>query len=1500
MGCAWHRQGNVRDEQRCPAKSEPGANMRLPRLLCAASMALALLLSCGCSFMQAIPGTLGRGLAPKTTEVAEPLSELDAENATAPQGPAADEVPIIASGSVKLPKSPVDYTVLVYMVGSDLETNYSCATRDLAEMLAADVDPQRANVVVYTGGSQRWHANIPNDRNCVLDIASGRGKVAAATDRSLDMGEAGTLASFVRWATENYPAEHTALVLWDHGGGPAGGYGFDQIYHFDSLSLDEMAQAMQDAGFGGERKLDWVGFDACLMASLETMSAWQPYAELFVGSEEVEDQYGWDYAFLDELAHTADARQITTAIVDAFGRFHEKLADTTGTEPNATLAAVDLAGIDAIHAALDDVSEAVLADFARDDFSVVARARERCRSFGASGGSVTTTGAPLVDLGDLAERLGSKHRAEAEALLAAIDDAVFANATNLTGAHGITLHFPLTEGSAAQVAPPTQSFGRMLDEYSLQEQSAAQDSWGLPRLSTDGDSLTLQLSESQDRSLATASYAVLADFDGRGYVPIITNVQVEPDDAGVISIPADPQLVVWGGDDSMLVPLTQTDASPERPVYRCSTAYLLPGTEFLDAPTGSEHVTISLTFGTEGEVGVVSVAADDGTSTEGRVSADLQRHKTLMLYLGGWQYPQRADDGSMLPFTQWSALSGNLSWYEAPLEGELAFEQRHVSELEGTYALQLVVSDVTGSQHASELVPLQSRSDRTTTVATENGRLTFLAEDDHAELLGYKGSDQRLEVPSKVDGLPVTAVADEALKSEWNLTEVVLPDTVTSIGANALRCHAAERIDLGSGVVSIGAGALSGCSHLQELELPEGLERIGRGALRGVGLESITLPASLEKLGEGVLTSCESLQSILVEPGCAAATQKDGVLFSADGSVLVAFPAGRTGSYTPPAGTQTIGYGAFASTKLEAVTLPEGVTAIDNCAFYCASFGEAYTLTSITLPDSLQSVGAFAFGAQMRSIYLEEEPPIAELHLGKGLEYVGPSAFNGLNLQSFVVDEANQFFSSPGGFLANKAGDTILEAPSGMGQVVVVPAGVTTIGKEVFALCAPGTDFVLPSSLSRISVLAFPYHFDGNAGGADASRIYDISIHCEEGTAAAQFAERHKVSWDTITDPAALSATRSVVEGDGATLTFRVYGDHAVLHGIDADGTTEQALVIPSEVEGVPVTAIDACSQSSAGSTWESVSIPASLSSIDPEAIPLLRSREGFAIEGDGSEFSTVDGVLFSADGTTLTAFALADPDAYDDEACSSDVPSGTRVIGEGAFNGSQLERVSLPSTLRIVQDRAFQWNYHLTDIQIAEGLERIGERAFYCSATSITLPSTLTHIGDSALDLDGFEGLVLPERLKSVGDFVFHSFGGTFATGSDTLHIGRKLSSIGQSAFDSLAITAFDVDPSNKTFASIDGLLTTKDGKTLLRCPAGLTGELHIPEGIEHLEPGCLDAAPGITDVYFPASAVGVDAYSSFGDGSAARQVTFHCTAGSAAALYAREHDIPWTEDGV
>ena len=138
-------------------------------------------------------------------------------------------------------KSPKAYTVMVYIVGSNLESRMGAATNDIDEMRDAGLDYENTNLLLYTGGSRRWVSNIPNDTNSVLDLSKDEDlRIAAQTDMSANMGSPETLAEFINYCTRNYPAEHYALILWDHGGGPLWGYGSDELFGNDSLLLDEL------------------------------------------------------------------------------------------------------------------------------------------------------------------------------------------------------------------------------------------------------------------------------------------------------------------------------------------------------------------------------------------------------------------------------------------------------------------------------------------------------------------------------------------------------------------------------------------------------------------------------------------------------------------------------------------------------------------------------------------------------------------------------------------------------------------------------------------------------------------------------------------------------------------------------------------------------------------------------------------------------------------------------------------------------------------------------------------------------------------------------------------------------------------------------------------------------------------------------------------------------------------------------------------------------------
>ena len=106
-----------------------------------------------------------------------------------------------------------------------------------------------------------------------------------------NMADSATLTDFIQYCSSNYAADHYGLVLWDHGGGVVGGYGYDENFDGDSMSLTELSYALGDAGV----HLDMLGFDACLMANFETCLMAAPYADYLIASEEPEPGCGWYY-----------------------------------------------------------------------------------------------------------------------------------------------------------------------------------------------------------------------------------------------------------------------------------------------------------------------------------------------------------------------------------------------------------------------------------------------------------------------------------------------------------------------------------------------------------------------------------------------------------------------------------------------------------------------------------------------------------------------------------------------------------------------------------------------------------------------------------------------------------------------------------------------------------------------------------------------------------------------------------------------------------------------------------------------------------------------------------------------------------------------------------------------------------------------------------------------------------------------------------------------------
>ena len=124
-----------------------------------------------------------------------------------------------------------DSTIMVYMNGSDLEGDYGAATADLWEMMdALKVMEQEGkspslHVVVEAGGSTRWELDEMDGVPYARFPLTGDGISSMESMEIRNMGDADTLTDFINYGVRSYPANHYGLILWNHGGGPVGGYG---------------------------------------------------------------------------------------------------------------------------------------------------------------------------------------------------------------------------------------------------------------------------------------------------------------------------------------------------------------------------------------------------------------------------------------------------------------------------------------------------------------------------------------------------------------------------------------------------------------------------------------------------------------------------------------------------------------------------------------------------------------------------------------------------------------------------------------------------------------------------------------------------------------------------------------------------------------------------------------------------------------------------------------------------------------------------------------------------------------------------------------------------------------------------------------------------------------------------------------------------------------------------------------------------------------------------
>ena len=348
-----------------------------------------------------------------------------------------------------------EVTLMVYLCGTDLESRSQMATMDLQEMLDADIG-ENVNLIVNTGGCKQWRNNVlDSSKNQIWQVKDDGLACLEKNLGSVSMTNPDTLSSFIRWCADEFPANRNALIFWDHGGGSVSGFGYDEKFQSSgSMSLAEIDKALTDGGV----QFDFVGFDACLMATAENALMLTKHADYMIASEETEPGIGWYYTnWLTTLSKNTSVStlELGKQIIDDFVEACAQKCKGQST----TLSIVDLAEVEAtVPQALAAFSNDTYELIRNNEYAQVSNARSDTREFGAS------SRIDQVDLVHLAKNMNTREgNALAEALLGTVK--YNRTSANMTNSYGISIYFPFRKASMVDNAVDTYEQIGMDDEY---------------------------------------------------------------------------------------------------------------------------------------------------------------------------------------------------------------------------------------------------------------------------------------------------------------------------------------------------------------------------------------------------------------------------------------------------------------------------------------------------------------------------------------------------------------------------------------------------------------------------------------------------------------------------------------------------------------------------------------------------------------------------------------------------------------------------------------------------------------------------------------------------------------------------------------------------------------------------------------------------------------------------------------------------------------------------
>ncbi len=624
----------------------------------------------------------------------------------------------------------------------------------------------------------------------------------------------------------------------------------------------------------------------------------------------------------------------------------------------------------------------------------------------------------------------------------------------------------------------------------------------------------------------------------------------------------------------------------------------------------------------------------------------------------------------------------------------------------------------------------------------------------HYEVYGVKQDDiVQIEIPSIYLGKPVTRIADSAFYNSKAMTSITIPDSVTEIGIAAFAYTGLQQISLPNSITKIESSAFEKCESMQQISLPNGLTEISYETFSEcTSLERISIPDSVKRIGSRAFYNCRNLQEIDI-PDSITAIEESAFAQCANLHTVI----------IPDSVTQ-IGDRAFADTKIRTATLStyaaaripttylETVMLTSGKDIESKTFSNCPNLSSVTLPDELQTIGNNAFTSCAA---------LTEISLPDTVTTIGESAFQSctalkkIDLSARLAKIGNNAFSDCAAL-----------------DDFTFPETVSVIGNNAFADCTALTAIALPNNLADLGIHAF----------ARCTALKSISV--PDGI----------TNWFGVTS--GCSSLTSITLPDSITgIGLGSFRDCTALEeislpflGENRDDYTRGKLyysfsersqdfnAVPESLHSVTLTSSTGLSGDAfiGGSRLTDIILNEGLTYIGQDAFRSCRNLVRLSIP---NSLETIKDTITSGRNTTFencselrynrydNADYLGNADnpyvilvrTYKTTATTRKIPRDTRTMlyyslevptklkTVSIFDGElpayafkdcmALQEINLPDTLKSIGDHTFDGCRNLDEITIPKNVTSIGYGAFgdCWNLVTVTIPDSLTFLGSDA-----------------------------------------------------------------------------------------------------------------------------------------------------------------------